>query len=47
VKAAELIDEGANPDLKKYLFLLYSSAAKMLSFAGYTPKKIQEQVLGQ
>jgi DNA polymerase-2 len=47
VKAAQLIDEEANPDVKKYLFLLYSSAANMLSFAGYTTKKVQEQVAGQ
>ncbi len=46
VKAAQLIDEEINPDCKKYLFLLYSSAANLLSFAGYTIKSICETVTG-
>ena len=36
VKAAQLIEKGVNPDAKKYLLLLYASAANLLSFAGYT-----------
>ena len=47
VKAAQLIDEDTNADCKKYLFLLYSSAANLLSFAGYTTKSIYETVTGQ
>ena len=46
VEAAQLIDEEINPDCKKYLFLLYSSAARLLSFAGYTIKSICETVTG-
>ena len=42
VKAAELIDKGVEPDTKKYLMLLYSSAANMLSFNGYTTALIRE-----
>ena len=40
VKAAQLIDKGINPDTKKYLLLLYASAANLLSFAGYTSKSV-------
>jgi DNA polymerase elongation subunit (family B) len=44
VKAAQLIEKGINPDAKKYLLLLYSSAANLLSFAGYTSKLIYSTV---
>jgi DNA polymerase elongation subunit (family B) len=44
VKAAELIEKGVNPDTKKYLLLLYASAANLLSFAGYTSKSIYDAV---
>ncbi len=47
VKAAQLIDERTNPDIKKYLFLLYSSAANLLSFTGYTTQTVCEIILGQ
>ena len=40
VKAAQLIEKGINPDAKKYLLLLYASAANLLSFAGYTTTTI-------
>lgn len=35
VKAAHLIEKGVEPDTEKYLMLLYSSAANLLSFEGY------------
>ena len=40
VKAAQLIDKDVEPDIEKYLRLLYSSAANLLSFEGYTIKSI-------
>ena len=47
VKAAQLIKEEANPDIKRYLFLLYDSAANLLSFAGYTTQSVYETVSGK
>ncbi len=47
VKAAQLIDKGVTPDTKRYLNLLYSSAANILSFAGYTNKSIYDAVSGE
>ncbi len=47
VKAAQLIEKGVNPDAKKYLMLLYSSAANLLSFEGYTTENIYDAVKGQ
>jgi DNA polymerase elongation subunit (family B) len=47
VKAAQLIEEETNPDIKRYLFLLYNSAANLLSFAGYTTQSVCETVSGQ
>ena len=47
VKAAQLIEKDTNADVKKYLMLLYSSAANLLSFAGYTPEKVYDVVKGQ
>jgi DNA polymerase, archaea type len=47
VVAAQLLEKGMSPDAKRYLMLLYASASNMLSFAGYTPQKIQEQLTGQ
>ncbi len=44
VKAELLIEKGVNADTKKYLFLLYASAANLLSFAGYTTKSIYDSV---
>ncbi len=46
VMAEQLIERGVNPDLKKYLLLLYASAAGLLSFAGYTAEKLYESVHG-
>ncbi len=47
VKAAELVEEGTNPDVRRYLLLLYASAANLLSFAGFTNQLIYETVSGQ
>ncbi len=47
VRAAQLIEKDVNPDTKKYLLLLYSSAANLLSFSGYTTKSICDAVTGQ
>jgi DNA polymerase elongation subunit (family B) len=47
VKAAQLVEEGTNPDAKRYLLLLYASAASLLSFAGYTAQSVYETVSGQ
>jgi DNA polymerase I len=47
VKAAQLIDEKVKADTKKYLMLLYASAANLLSFQGYTEKTIYDSIKGQ
>jgi len=47
VQAAQLIEEGVNPDAKKYLFMLYSSTANLLSFAGYTTTSICDAIENQ
>ena len=44
VKAAQLIEKGVEPDTEKYLMLLYSSAANLLSFEGYTIESICDAV---
>ena len=44
VKAEQLIEKGVNPDVRKYLLLLYSSTANLLSFAGYTTKTVYDAV---
>jgi DNA polymerase elongation subunit (family B) len=41
VLAEELIEENTNSDVKKYLNLLYSAAANILSVSDYTEKKIR------
>jgi len=46
VKAAQLIEQGVNPDVKKYLLLLYSSAANLLSFSGYTAQSVYDAIRG-
>ena len=46
VKAKELIEEETNPDLRKYLLLLYSSASNILSPFGYSPKSFYEYIPG-
>ncbi len=47
VKAAQLIEKGTNPDVKKYLMLLYASAANLLSFAGYTTQSVYQSIQKQ
>ena len=47
VVAEQLIEKGVNADTKKYLLLLYASAANLLSFKGYTAKSICDAVNGQ
>jgi DNA polymerase elongation subunit (family B) len=46
VKAKELIEEGTNPDIRKYLLLLYSAASNILSAFGYSAKNIYDYVQG-
>ncbi len=47
VVAEQLIDRGVHADTKKYLLLLYASAANLLSFKGYTAKTIRDAVNGR
>ncbi len=44
VKAQQFIEETTNPDVKKYLSMLYDSSANLLSFAGFTQKSVFEEV---
>jgi DNA polymerase I len=46
VKAEQLIEDGVNPDTRKYLLLLYASVASLLSFAGYTANSVYDTVRG-
>ena len=46
VKAKELIEEGTNPDVRKYILLLYSAASNILSPFGYSPKDVYNYVRG-
>ncbi len=46
VKAKELIEERTNPDVRKYLSLLYSAASNILSPFGYSQKRIYDCVQG-
>jgi DNA polymerase elongation subunit (family B) len=46
VKAKELIEECTNPDINKYLLLLYSAASNILSPLNYTPKRVNDYVKG-
>jgi DNA polymerase I len=46
VVAEQLVGKNLNPDTKKYLMLLYASAADLLAFAGYTPKTVCDAVNG-
>jgi hypothetical protein len=46
VKAKELIEEGTNPDVRKYLLLLYSAASNILSPFRYSPKRVCDYVRG-
>jgi DNA polymerase elongation subunit (family B) len=44
VKAEQLLDKGVNPDARKYLQLLYSSAANLLSFSNFTAETVQDSI---
>jgi len=46
VRAQELIEEGANSDVRKYLLLLYSAASNILSPFGYSTKDVHDSVRG-
>ena len=46
VKAEELIEKDTNPDIKKYLLLLYASAANILSPLSYTVKDVYDNTRG-
>lgn len=46
VVAEQLVGGNLNADTKKYLMLLYASAADLLSFAGFTPKTLCDAVNG-
>jgi len=46
VKAKELIEETTNPDVRKYLLLLYSSASNILSPFGYSLETVHNYVKG-
>ena len=46
VKAEQLLSKGVNPDERKYLELLYESAAGLLSFSNYTSKIVQDAIRG-
>jgi len=47
VRAEALVEEDANPDIKKYLILLYSAASNILSPFGYSEKDVLNSVRGQ
>jgi DNA polymerase elongation subunit (family B) len=44
VRAQQLIDETANPDVRQYLKILYDSSANLLAFAGYSVRSISEAI---
>jgi DNA polymerase elongation subunit (family B) len=46
VKAEQLLEKDTNPDTRKYLLLLYSAAANLLSASGYTTKTIHDAIKG-
>jgi DNA polymerase-2 len=46
VKAEELIEKNTSADIRKYLLLLYASAASMFSPFGYTARNIYDEVRG-
>jgi DNA polymerase elongation subunit (family B) len=47
VVAEELIEKNTDPDTKKYLLLLYASAANMFSPFGYSIKTVFDRIRGQ
>ena len=46
VLASQFVDEDVNVDNKRYLILLYTAAANLLSFEGYTAKSVSELING-
>jgi DNA polymerase-2 len=46
VRAEQLIEHGINPDVKRYLLLLYDSAVNLLGFTGYTAESVYDAVIG-
>ena len=44
--AKQLLEKGVNADTKKYLLMLYTSAASLLSFKGYTAKTVYDEING-
>jgi DNA polymerase elongation subunit (family B) len=46
VKTEQLLDRGVNPDTRKYLELLYASAANLLSFSNYSSKTVYDSLIG-
>lgn len=46
-RAEELMEKNTESDVKKYLLLLYASAANMFSPFGYTIKTVYDEVRGQ
>lgn len=46
VIAKQLLEKGVNADTKKYLLMLYTSAASLLNFKGYTAKTVYDEVNG-
>ena len=46
VKAKELIEESTNPDVRKYLLLLYSSASNILNPFSYSLESVHNYVKG-
>ncbi len=46
VRAEQLLDKGINPDERKYLQLLYASAASLLSFSKYSSKSVYDTIMG-
>jgi len=47
VIAEQLIENSVNPDVKKYLLLLYAAAASLLSPSGYTLEEVYDAIRGQ
>ena len=47
VMAEELIEKDTEADTKKYLLLLYASAANMFGPFGYSIRTVYDQVRGQ
>ena len=46
VRAEQLIEHGINPDVKRYLLLLYDSAVNLLGFTGCTAESVYDAVIG-